>query len=485
MAAKSNVFVHVHLESDAFPSESARVREVVGVEGISRLFRFDVDLIVLDEPDIDPQDVLGAAVSLVFTLAPEGTVLRRIHTMVAAMETLFETQVAYRAYKLTLVPHAHRWSLVEMQDVFMDMSVPEIIAQKAGDAGVPIEMRLLGNYPKLPFVVQYKETDLNFVCRLAEHIGISFCFEHGEDVDTIVFTDHTPGFRPIEGNDKIPFRPRGEECDIYRFERRSQLIPQHFMQSEYNEETPMLSMGARYVAPTGDGGGMIEYGAYYRTPDEGRMLARIRAEERESTKSVYKGLSEVCRLSAGARFTLEDQPAAPEQLLLVEVEHRATQAVSLEGGQVEGRTYSNVFHAIDAALTYRPPRRAQKPRIHGLVPGLIEPLPSGEIGQYARIDAEGRYTVRLFFDVANPGARSVSSLPVRMLQPHAGPHYGMHFPLKPGIEVMVGFVDGDPDRPVIVGAAPNPITRSPVTQNNALVNRLETASGVFLEIRDI
>ena len=93
--------------------------------------------------------------------------------------------------------------------------------------------------------------------------------------------------------------------------------------------------------------------------------------------------------------------------------------------------------------------------------------------------------MRLFFDVANPGTRAVSSLPIRMLQPHAGPNYGMHFPLKPGIEVMVGFVEGDPDRPVIVGAAPNPITRSPVTQNNAITNRIETASGVYLEIRDI
>lgn len=485
MAAKSNTFVQVHLESDVLPCESARVRELVGTEGISRLFRFDVDVIILDEPDVDPQGVIGAAVSLVFTLHPAGTVLRRIHTMVAAMEAVFDTQVPHRAYKLTLVPHAYRFSLVELQEVFMDMSVPEIIAQKASDAGVAFEMRVMGTYPKLPFVVQYKETDLNFISRLAEHIGISYCFEHEGDVDTMVFTDHTAGFRPIEGNDKITFRPRGEECEVYRFEKRTQLVPQHFMQSEYNYETPMLSMGAQYVAPTGDAGGMIEFGANYRTPAEGIMIAQVRAQERECTKNVYKGLSEVCGLSAGAKFSLEEQPAAPSEMLLVEVEHRASQAVSLEGGSMGGRPYSNVFHAIDAALTYRPPRRAQKPRIHGLLPGLVEPLPGGGIGQYAQIDAEGRYTVRLFFDVAPPGTKLVSSLPVRMLQPHAGPNYGLHFPLKPGIEVMVGFVDGDPDRPVIVGAAPNPITRSPVTQTNAMMNRIETASGVFLEIRDI
>jgi type VI secretion system secreted protein VgrG len=93
--------------------------------------------------------------------------------------------------------------------------------------------------------------------------------------------------------------------------------------------------------------------------------------------------------------------------------------------------------------------------------------------------------VRLFWDIMPRERRPLSSLPIRMLQPHAGPHYGMHFPLKPGVEVMVGFVEGDPDRPVIVGAVPNPITPSPVTQANAIMNRIETTSGVFLEIRDI
>lgn len=485
MGAKSNVFIQVHLESDALPSESTRIRELTGTEAISQLFRFDVDVIVLEQPDLDPQAIVGTAISLVFTREPEGKVLRRIHGMVAAMESVFETLVTHRAYKLTIVPHAYRWSLVEVQEIFMDVSVPDIIAQKAGDAGVAIEMRVNGTYQPLPYVVQYKETDLNFVSRLAEHWGLSYHFEHDGDVDKIVFTDQQSGFLPIESESPIAFRPRGEETDVWRFEKRQQLIPQHFMQSEYNYETPQLSMNARYVAPTGDAGGWIEYGAHYKTPEEGLLLAQIRAQEREATKVVYKGLSEVCQLASGYRFSLEEQPAAPSEMLIVAVEHHSSQAVLMEGGELEGRTYSNTFHAIDATLTYRAPRRAQKPRIHGLIPGLIEPMPGGAIGQYAQIDTQGRYTVRLFWDIMSRERKVLSSLPIRMLQPHAGPNYGMHFPLKPGIEVMVGFVEGDPDRPVIVGAAPNPITPSPVTQANSIMNRLETTSGVYIEIRDI
>src|SRR5262249_48145833 len=139
----------------------------------------------------------------------------------------------------------------------------------------------------------------------------------------------------------------------------------------------------------------------------------------------------------------------------------------------------------ETAIPFRPPRITPKPTIAGVLSGVIEPHPDGEIGHYAEIDEHGRYTVRFFFDTSPLGARSRSSLPVRMAQPHAGPGYGMHFPLKPGIEVLVAFTEGDPDRPFIVGSVPNPITPSPVTRPNAIVNRIETATGVFIEMKDV
>lgn len=481
MAGKSNVYHEVSVQSEALPNESVRVRDVVGNEVISQLFQFDIDIIVLDEPDLDPNDIVGNDIGLVFTLAPEGVEQRRMYGMIAAMECLFESGTEHRAYKLRMVPHAFRMTLIELQDIFLNTSIPEIIASKCKGVGLEIDMRLLESYPKQPFVVQYKETDLAFVSRLAEHHGISFFFEHTAQLDTMVFTDHPAGFVPIEGKDDIDFRPRGEQMDVYRFESRTKMIPAHYMQTEYNYETPSLAIDARHVAPTGDVGGVIGYGEHYRTPEEGLAIAKIRSQERESSRTVYSGQGDVCRMSAGGTFHLEGQGSVPKRLLITEIEHRASQSVVLEGGRSEGRTYTNVFKCIDASRTYRPPRRTPKPRIHGLVPGVIEP--SGEIGKYAQIDEAGRYTVRFFFDVSPRGA--VSSLPIRMMQPHAGPNYGMHFPLKPGIEVYVGFVEGDPDRPVIVGAVPNPITRSPVTRNNAIMNRIETTSGVFMEIRDI
>lgn len=486
MGAQNNDYV-ARLELEGVSSEDIRIRELVGKESISQLFSFDVDVVMVDGPDLVPDEILGAKACLVFTQEPDGNEVRRMYTMVSSIRCFFETEVKHRSYKLRLVPHAHRLTLIEMQEIFLDLSIPEILQQKAANVGIEIDLRLLGTYPKLPFVVQYKETDLAFVSRLTEHLGISFFFEHPEDreMDVLVFTDHQAGFRPIANDHEIPFRSRGEEIDVFRFELETQLIPAHYIQYEYNHELPRLSLEARHDAAMCHGGGVIEYGSHYDTPAAGEAIARIRAEERAAKRSVYHGQGDVCSMSAGGTFSLEGHHAAPASLLIVGIEHHASQPVLLEGGKSSAPTYKNAFQALDAKTRYRPSRQTPRPRIHGLIPALVEPKADGEIGKYAQIDADGSYTLRFFFDTSDPGSRSRSSLPIRMLQPHAGPNYGLHFPLKPGIEVLVGFIDGDPDRPVIVGAVPNPMTRSPVTQNNSIMNRLESASGVFFEIRDI
>src|SRR5262249_41818744 len=146
----------------------------------------------------------------------------------------------------------------------------------------------------------------------------------------------------------------------------------------------------------------------------------------------------------------------------------------LRGAEGEGLGYFNTFRAIPADRTYRPPRVTPRPRIAGLVTGIVAPGPAGAEARYAPIDEQGRDLIRLPFDVAPPGERPPSR-PVRMIQNHAGENYGTHFPLKIGTEVVLAFIDGDPDRPLIVGAVPNPIKPSPVTGANPNVHRIRTS----------
>lgn len=515
--------IHIRLESDDFDCDRIQLIQLGGKEAISRLFSFDLHITSLDPDAIDPGAIVGAGASIVFDLAlspGDGTgddrrrvddeiaalrdgglaaeistaslhvaEIRRMHGMIAEVEDMLDSETSFRTYRLKFVPRAHRLTLVTAQEIFLDQSVPEIIQAKLERVELQaedFEMRLLGTYPKREFVVQYKETDLAFISRLAEHLGISFHFEHDEGRDKIVFSDDNSRFRPIEGDEQVMFRPRGEPCDVYQLSATSRMIPAVYGVQDYHYLTPRIDLTGMHELRGAYAGGVIEYGAHTFTPDESAALARTRAEEHQATQHLYAGESDVCRLRAGATCKLEGHPRLDRtELLLTEIAHQARQVTMTHGSPESASSYTNTFRAVETAVPFRPPRITPKPTIAGVLCGVVEPHPDGDIGQYAQIDEHGRYTVRFFFDTSPWGERTRSSLPVRMSQPHAGPSYGMHFPLKPGVEVLVAFTEGDPDRPFIVGSVPNPITPSPVTRPNAIVNRIETASGVFIEMKDV
>jgi type VI secretion system secreted protein VgrG len=476
----------LRLDSPDFSCDHVRVREVRGEESIGRLFSFDIDVVCDGGAELAVAEVLGATASLVFEI--EGAEQRTIHGMIAELEDRHETEAEFRSYRLRLAPRAFRATLVELQQVFLDISVPRLIREKLAMIGLGPEdvvMRLFHDYSDREMIVQYKETDLAFISRLAEHLGISFFFEHESGRDVMVFTDEQPGFHPLPRGDAAIFRPRGEHHDIFELREQAKVFPATYLMQEYNYRTPKLDLTVAHESAAGLGGGVVEYGAHYKTPEEGQRLAQVRAEERASSSLYFECRSDELRLIPGAMFSLVGHPRLDgARLLVVEVEHRAVQPVAIEGGAGGEQEYFNRARLVRAEQPYRPPRATPRPRIHGVVTALVEPLPDGEIGKVAPIEEEGRYTVRFYFDAGDPASRAFPSRLVRMIQPHAGPNYGIHFPLKPGIEVLIVFLDGDPDRPLIVGSAPNPITPSPVTREVNLMHRIETSTGILIEMRD-
>lgn len=478
-------FLEVRLESTEFPCGHLQIHRLTGREAISQLFEFDLEVVstLPDEPTAAAMS--SARATIVFH--HDHVEVRRIHGMIVEVDEMLETEVETRVYRLKFVPRAFRSTLIETQEVYQNLTVPEIIKQKLDLVGLgadDFEFRLLATYPKLEFVVQYKETDLAFISRMAEHVGMSFFFVHDDGHDKMVFSDHKDGFARVPGHDTAHFQPRGEKNDVYHLEGKTRLIPSLYVMQDYNYRLPALDITGSAESAVGFAGGVVEHGAHYKTPEAGKALAQIRAEEREATRYVYTGKSEMCWFHAGVRFKLEGHSRLEkDDLLIIEVHHRIIQAVSTHGGASDER-YTNTFTAIDATLTYRPPRITPKPRIHGLLTGVVEQAPETDITKYAVLDDHGRYTIRFLFDTAPMGEHKASR-PVRMLQPHAGPDYGIHFPLKPGVEVLLAFVNGDPDRPLIVGAVPNPETPSPVRAQNSLMNRIKTVSGILFEMKDL
>lgn len=476
--------VDFRVESEQFDCNALQVFEVEGREAISRLFSFDIGVVSTSSAGLDPEVVHGALVSLVMEVG--GLEVRRIHGMVAEVEDLLDTEPSTRTYRLRLVPRMFRLSLVHTQDIFMGLTVPEIITKKLELlAFTPddFELRLLSTHPVRDFVVQYRETDLAFVQRLAEHEGISFFFDCSEGKDKLVFTDHQAGFAPVPGHTMAAFRGKGDKRDVFTLTSRTRVVPHAHVVHDYNYRSPQVDPTGTAEAPSGLVGGTVEYGAHVRTPAEAATLAQVRAQETECTHLVYKGRSDLGWVSAGFPFTLDGHPRLDDTgLLVTEVEHRVRKPVALQSqGEIP---YGNTFHAIASSLVFRPPRITPRPRIHGVLHAVVEGETAGMETKFARLDDQGRYIVRLMFDTSGAEGRAAFSHRVRMGQPHTGTSWGMHMPLKPGTEVVVAFVDGDPDRPIIVGAVPNPITRSVVIDKSAPAHRILTATGILIEMKD-
>jgi type VI secretion system secreted protein VgrG len=481
-------YVRAELQG-AFDATRVQIHKLSGAEVISQLFHFDVEIAVIEPADLVPEALCGSEVDIVFEhKGLEHTFVRRVHAMVVAMDDLLDTEPEFRTYRLRLAPRAHRLTLVETQEVFLNLSVPEIITRKldlVGLSGADVELRLTGTYAPRELTVQYKETDYAFICRLCEHLGISFFFELVGGKDVMVFTDHADGFAKIERAEPVVFRARGETSDVFQLESTQQLMPSAWVLQDYNYRTPQLDLTVSHEAAAGFAGGVVEYGAHHRTPEEGKTLAAVRAQEREARCRYLSGKSDLPEFHGGATFKLEEHPRLDgAQLLLVEVHHDLTQVTVGHGSDEEPQPYVNTFRAVSAKTMYRPPRITPRPKMHGVATALIEPNATGEIGKVARIDEQGRYTVKFYFDPSPIGSKPRSSQQVRMIQQHSGPDYGTHMPLKAGIEVLIIFVDGDPDRPLIVGSVHNPVTPSPVVEKSELFHRIKTAAGVLIEMKD-
>lgn len=465
------------LESRALPARDLRVRRAVLREAISRPYELHLDVVLLDPAGFDLDAAIGEELDLV--LLDEGAELRRVHGMIAEIDDLADPEADHRSYRLRVVPRMHRLTLVTLQEVHMNVSVPDLFTEKLTSVGLAdsVELRLASEHGPRELLVQYREDGLAFVSRLTENEGLSFFFEDRDGRDVVVLTDHGGGFADLG---TAPFHGGGARRHVFQLEVKRRAVPGAHIVRDYNYRLPTLDLTAVGEVNGGLAGAVVEQG-HHRTPAEAERLARIRAEEVSCRSQVYTGRSALPGLQAGGRITLQGHPRFGElNLLMTSVEHSAVQALGITGGDKE--EYSNVFTAVPAERPFRPERVTPRPKMAGLLHGAIMPAPHGD-PSFAQLDDQGRYLVRFLFDLWADGKRAASPR-LRMAQAHAGAGFGMHMPLKPGTEVVIAFVDGDPDRPLIVGAVPNPITPSPVDGSSPYTHRIRTQTGIVFDLVD-
>jgi type VI secretion system secreted protein VgrG len=461
-----------------------------GREAISELYSFELWLAGEGEAALASdtlQDVLAGTVGIAFGLGQEYPlwgVLREI-------EMVARDDGRAPLYRAVMVPRLWYTTLTHRSRVYQDQAVPDIVKAVLQDSGMAdehFEMRLNGTYAKREYVVQYQETDYQFICRLLEHEGIFFFFEHTADGEKVVFADVNDNFSAPAGFEQIPYLPREGTTDpgesIWSVAYRAHMVPQQVTLREYNWRTPSVPLLAQQkVDPQGRGLQMF-YGEHFRDTGEGKKLAKVRAEELAARREVYTGRSRVRALRSGQIFELTGHLLGQfdQSYLVTEVTHEVDQQrVSGESAAAQGtQGYTNSWLAIPATVPFRPERRTPKPRVMGIVNAVVDGTVNGAA---APIDELGRYKVLLPFDVSGKAGGKASRW-IRMVQTASGAGYGMHFPLHVGTEVAISHVNGDPDRPIIVGSVPNPETLTPVVSDNATQSVIRTRAGIHIEFED-
>ena len=478
--------------SQGLPEDTFSVVQFKGTEGISRLYEYDITL-ASDDPDIDLKEVLQN--TAVMTIHGSDQAFP-IHGILAQFEQLHEVKGHY-FYRALLVPRLWQADLYRENQLFLEKTVPDIIAEILKQTGLTTqdyELKLTKKYLKWEYICQYRETDFDFISRWMEREGIYYFFEQGEQNEKLIITDRSNAHKDIPGMTAVPYSPPSglapEEEAISAFFCRQKRLPNKVILKDYNYRKPSLDLKAETVVDAKGRGNVYFYGEHFKTPEEGHALAKVRAEEIRCRENLFHGEGTQPALRPGFIFEIAGhyRESCNQKFLIVEIEHQGAQAKAFMTGTsdelAEGEkklTYVNAFTAIPASVQFRPELKTPKSRFYGTMNATVDAAGSG---QYAEIDGEGRYKVALPFDMSDSGAGKASRW-VRMAQPYAGADHGMHFPLHKGTEILLTFVDGDPDRPIIAGAVPNAETKSVVTSQNYSRNTIKSAGGNVLEMQDL
>ncbi|NLE02600.1 MAG: type VI secretion system tip protein VgrG, partial [Fibrobacter sp.] len=479
--------------SGNLPATTFEVAEFSGIDRISCPYQFDITLVSQD-PDINPDDIIGRPASLFMYRDAK-------HYPYSGVVTEFQfvdKNVDYSTYYARLVPRMWMTSLNYRTRIFQNVTIPDIIQTVLNDVNVTnFQINTTGSFPTQEYIVQYQETDLNFISRLMESVGIWYYFQEaaittdqlapGASEEQLIITDQ-PQFQDIPSPNQILYRSTNgmNERDlqdsyesIHSVQFTKNVYPSEYVAKNYNYRSPEVDLSARVTAQ-GFGGTVYEYGGLHKTATEMQNAAQLLLNRSKTQFAKLRGSGSCRALRAGYRFELQEHYRADlcGPFVVTSVTH--TGGHNAIGGSNE--TYLNYFQAIpnDQAQSYAPEKRAFIPKINGVITAQIEANGS----EYAALDDKGRYKVRLPFDLSSAKNDCTGSKYVRLAQPYSGAQYGIHFPSHEGTEMVLACVDGDPSKPMGIGTIPNANTISPVVAANKQENVIKTAGNNTLIMDD-
>jgi type VI secretion system secreted protein VgrG len=431
-------------------------------EQISGLFEFDLDLLS-EQHEINFNDIIGQKVTIRMDLPGGGQ--RYWNGFISRFEQGVSTSTRFAQYRATMVPWL--WFLTRTSDcrIFQEKTVPQIVKQVFDDLGFSdIEDRLFDSYRKLTYCVQYRETDFNFVSRLMEQEGIYYYFQHTKDKGVMVLCDSKSNHDPYGQYDKIDFT-----CDsgsltlqerIHEWKVEKNVQAGKYAHTDCNYMKPNTCLMCADEDPKDHAQGKYEiydYPGEYPEKADGDRYAKLRMEELAKSHERCSGQSDSRGICTGHLFTLAKHTRMDQnrQYLVVSTDYQSA-ADGYETASEQNESCACAFTAIPGAVQFRPERKTPKPAIHGTQTAIV----TGPSGEEIHTDEHGRVKVQFHWDREGKCDEN-SSCWIRVGQSWAGNRWGgLHIP-RIGQEVIVDFLEGDPDRPIIVGAVYNGVNMPP------------------------
>ena len=400
---------------------------VHGREGVSQTSRFEVRL--SEAAALDPAALVHQTATL--RLYRDNTE-RAIEALVTDIRVGAEGDGSRHAI-VVLEPTLALARLRQDIRVFRNKTAPEVIVEVLAHFGIAPELRLQGSYPLHPYLVQFRETDFEFVSRLMEHEGIFYFFING---DSLVLADNTSAW---DGSITLPFRA-ASALDMHgdavtAFGRGGKLGAGKVTLGDFNPETPSLDMLVSAAGPWADGPEHYDFPGEFLEPGAGQRYANVLAEAFACRAATAQGRSFCMRLFAGARMALEDAPhGLDDTYAILSLEHAWNQ---------EEEGFDIAFTALPAGVPFRAPPDTAEPVLPNPVTGIVTGPPGADI----HCDEYGRVKVHFHWDRLQPKDDDCSHW-IPVMQDNTGSSCSIP---RVGWEVLVHFLEGDPDRPVVLG----------------------------------
>ncbi|MBC8458171.1 MAG: type VI secretion system tip protein VgrG [Deltaproteobacteria bacterium] len=446
-----------------------------GEEQISGLFHFTLEMVSEDNA-LDASQVVGESATITINLADES---QRYLNGIVTRFIQAGSNARFTTYYAELRPWLWLLTMTSDSQIFQNQSVPEIIEAVFSNLGfTDYRNALSATYSPREYCVQYQESAFDFVSRLMEDEGIFYFFEHEDGKHTLVLADDADAHAACSGMESAlykPWAPDWPEADfITHCTLEQQVTTGKYAMDDFNFETPDTDLIASVDGTSSNKMRIYEYPGGFDKKDAGEKKAKVRIEGYEMPEKLLKGNSHCRAFIAGYKFDLKehDRDDINATYVLRWVSHSAT----LE-------TYANSFEAFPVDVPFRPPRTAPKPVIAGSQTAIVV----GKSGEEIWTDKYGRIKVQFHWDQKGQKDEN-SSCWIRVAQGWGGKQWGGLFLPRIGQEVIVSFLEGNPDLPLITGAVYNaqqtvPYTLPSEATKSTIKSNSSKGGGGFNEIR--